>query len=101
MGEERTSAAGGPDSPPALEPMSGDADLGRCERESSVHLQGGEMNVKRILLAGAVGTAAMTMLMLVAPLMGIPKMAIGEMLGRFLGIGTAAGWVLHPGLGLS
>lgn len=58
------------------------------------------MNLKRILLAGAVGTAAMTMLMLVAPLMGMPKMAIGEMLGTFLGIGTAAGWVLHLVIGL-
>jgi len=56
--------------------------------------------VRRILLAGAVGTAAMTMLMLAAPLMGMPKMAIGEMLGRFLGIGTAAGWVLHLVIGL-
>ena len=58
------------------------------------------MNLKRILLAGTVGTAAMTMLMLVAPLMGMPKMAIGEMLGSFLGIGTAAGWVLHLVIGL-
>ena len=58
------------------------------------------MNLKRILLAGTVGTAAMTMLMLVAPLMGMPKMAIGEMLGGFLGIGTAAGWVLHLVIGL-
>ena len=33
-----------------------------------MHLQGGEMNVKRILLAESEGTAAMTMLMLVAPL---------------------------------
>jgi hypothetical protein len=59
------------------------------------------MNVKRILLAGAVATAAMTMLMLVAPLMGMPEMAIGEMLGSFLGIGTAAGWVLHLVIGLT
>ena len=58
------------------------------------------MNVKRILLAGAAGTAAMTMLMLVAPLMGMPKMAIGEMLGSFLGIGTAAGWAMHLVIGL-
>jgi len=58
------------------------------------------MNVNRILLAGVVATAAMTMLMLVAPLMGMPKMAIGEMLGSFLGIGTAAGWVLHLVIGL-
>ena len=59
------------------------------------------MNVKRILVAGTAGTAAMTMLMLVAPLMGLPKMAIGEMLGGFLGIGTAAGWVTHFLIGLT
>jgi uncharacterized membrane protein YagU involved in acid resistance len=59
------------------------------------------MNVKRILVAGTAGTAAMTMLMLVAPLMGLPKMAIGEMLGGFLGIGTAAGWVMHFLIGLT
>ncbi len=58
------------------------------------------MNLKRILLAGAAGTAAMTMLMLVAPVMGMPKMAIGEMLGSFLGIGATAGWALHLVIGL-
>jgi uncharacterized membrane protein YagU involved in acid resistance len=65
-----------------------------------MYLQGGEMNLKRILLAGAAGTAAMTMLMLVAPVMGMPKMAIGEMLGSFLGIGATAGWALHLVIGL-
>lgn len=59
------------------------------------------MNVKRIVVAGTAGTAAMTMLMLVAPLMGLPKMAIGEMLGGFLGIGTTAGWVMHFLIGLT
>lgn len=57
--------------------------------------------MKRILWAGAVGTAAMTMLMLVAPLMGMPKMPIGEMLGSFLGIGSAAGWAMHLMIGLT
>ena len=58
------------------------------------------MNVKRALVAGAAGTAVMTMLMLTAPMMGMPKMAIGEMLGSFLGIGNAAGWVMHGMIGL-
>lgn len=53
------------------------------------------MNTRRALLAGIVGTAVMTMLMLIGPLTGMPKMAIGEMLGSFLHIGTAAGWVMH------
>jgi hypothetical protein len=50
--------------------------------------------------AGAVGTAAITMLMLGAPLMGVPKMPIGEMLGSFLHIGSAAGWAMHVVIGL-
>jgi len=58
------------------------------------------MNARRALVAGAAGTAAMTMLMLVAPMMGMPKMAIGEMLGGFLGIGSAAGWAMHGVIGL-
>jgi len=58
------------------------------------------VNAKRILLAGIVGTAVMTMLMLVAPVMGMPKMAIGEMLGSFLHIGTAAGWAMHFMIGV-
>jgi hypothetical protein len=58
------------------------------------------MNIKRALGAGAAGTAAMTMLMLAAPMMGMPKMPIGEILGRFLGIGAAAGWAIHGLIGL-
>lgn len=54
----------------------------------------------RAAVAGLGGTAAMTVLMLVAPTMGMPPMPIGEMLGRFLGIGTAAGWGMHFVIGL-
>jgi uncharacterized protein DUF6789 len=57
-------------------------------------------NLGRGLLAGAAGTAAITMLMLGAPLMGMPKMPIGEMLGSFLHIGSAAGWAMHVVIGL-
>src|SRR5574341_2252557 len=60
----------------------------------------GKLNLGRGLLAGAVGTAAITMLMLGGPLMGMPKMAIGEMLGSLLHIGSAAGWMLHVIIGL-
>ncbi len=59
-----------------------------------------KLNLGRGLLAGAAGTAAITMLMLGAPLMGMPKMPIGEMLGRFLHIGSAAGWAMHVVIGL-
>lgn len=59
------------------------------------------MNVKRILLAGLAGTAAMSMLMLAAPLMGMPRMPIGDMLGNFLHIGPAAGWAMHFLIGVT
>jgi len=58
------------------------------------------MKPVRTILAGAAGTAGMTMLMLAAPLMGLPKMPIGEMLGSFLGIGSAIGWAMHGMIGL-
>jgi hypothetical protein len=40
------------------------------------------------------------MLMLAAPMMGMPKMPIGDMLGSFLGIGSALGWAMHGMIGL-
>jgi hypothetical protein len=59
-----------------------------------------KLNAGRGVVAGAAGTAAITMLMLGAPLMGMPKMPIGEMLGGFLHIGSAAGWAMHVVIGL-
>jgi len=58
------------------------------------------MKPGRTILAGAAGTAVMTMLMLAAPIMGLPKMPIGEMLGSFLGIGSVIGWAMHGMIGL-
>lgn len=58
------------------------------------------LSVGRAVVAGLVGTAVMTMMMLAAPMMGMPPMPIGEMLGQFLRIGTAAGWAMHVIIGL-
>lgn len=58
------------------------------------------VNFGRAALAGLGATAAMTMLMLAAPMMGMPKMLIGDMLGMFLHIGSAAGWVMHAMIGV-
>lgn len=59
------------------------------------------LNLGRSVLGGLAGTAAMTMLMLAAPLMGMPRMPIGEMLGAFLQIGALAGWGVHVLIGLT
>ena len=53
------------------------------------------MSIQRAVVAGLSGTAVMTLLMLMAPLMGMPEMSIGAMLGSFLGVGTAIGWAMH------
>jgi uncharacterized membrane protein YagU involved in acid resistance len=58
------------------------------------------MKSGRAIAAGAIGTAGMTMLMLAAPMMGMPRMPIGEMLGDFLGVGSAVGWAMHGMIGL-
>lgn len=65
------------------------------------------MNLKRAVVAGLVGTAVMTGLMLLAPLVGLPRLAIGQLLSTllavsvaFLPIGPATGWVLHGLFGI-
>lgn len=52
-------------------------------------------NLKSIVVGGLTATAIMTALMLGAPMMGLPKMPIGNMLASFMGIPVALGWVLH------
>ena len=53
------------------------------------------MNYSKAIVAGLVGTAVMTVLMMVAPMMGMPEMNIAADLGNFSGMGTTAGWVMH------
>jgi hypothetical protein len=66
------------------------------------------MDVKRAVAAGAVGTAVMTVLLLWAPWVGLPKLAIGELLSTFLAVsvavfrvGPAGGWVIHGLVGIA
>lgn len=65
------------------------------------------MNVKRAVVAGFVGTVVMTCLMLLAPIVGLPRLAIGQLLSTllavsvaFLPISPATGWVLHGLFGI-
>jgi uncharacterized membrane protein YagU involved in acid resistance len=66
------------------------------------------MNVKRAVAAGVVGTAVMTAVLLWAPLAGLPKLAIGELLSTFLAVsvavfrvGPVGGWVIHGLVGIA
>jgi hypothetical protein len=58
------------------------------------------LHIGRVVLAGLAGTAAMTALMLTAPLMGLPPMDIGRMLGSMMGGNIALGWVSHFMIGV-
>ena len=60
------------------------------------------MNPTRAAAAGLVGTAVMTALLLVEPSVGLPRIAIGQILSTSLGsasahlpIGPTAGWIIH------
>jgi uncharacterized membrane protein YagU involved in acid resistance len=65
------------------------------------------MNAARAAVAGLLGTAAMTALLLVEPSVGLPKIAMGQVLSSSLGlatahlaIGPAVGWALHFVIGM-
>ena len=52
-------------------------------------------DIKSIALGGPGATFVMTLLMLIAPVMGMPKMWIGNMLAHFLRVPVYVGWIVH------
>lgn len=54
-----------------------------------------KLNLVKAIAAGVTGTAAMTMLMVLAPRMGMPPMNIGAMLGSVMGGNIVLGWAAH------
>lgn len=51
-------------------------------------------------IAGLVATVAMTIVMLMAPFMGMPEMNIGGMLAGFMGVPSFVGWAGHFMIGI-
>ncbi len=60
------------------------------------------MNIIGAIVAGVVGTIVISMIMAMAPRMGMPKMAIWEMLGSMFNKdgNNALGWVIHFMMGV-
>ncbi|MGE0351931.1 MAG: DUF6789 family protein [Gemmatimonadales bacterium] len=65
------------------------------------------MNSTRAAAAGLVGTAVMTALLLVEPSVGLPRIAIGQILSTSLGstsahlpLGATGGWIIHCLVGI-
>ena len=60
------------------------------------------MDAKRATLAGAIGTLVLTALWLVEPSIGLPRIAIGQILSSFMAVsvahssvGAIGGWIVH------
>lgn len=60
------------------------------------------MNIIGAIVAGLVGTIIISMVMMMAPKMGMPKMAIWEMLGAMFSPqgNVVLGWVMHLMIGI-
>lgn len=56
--------------------------------------------IQQALLAGFVGTAAMTAVMMMAPMMGFPKMSAAGMLSMMMGVPMVVGWMMHFMIGI-
>ncbi len=57
-------------------------------------------DVKRAAIAGVIGTLAMTALLVAAPMMGLPPMNVGAMLGSVMGGSLVIGWMAHFVIGV-
>lgn len=59
-----------------------------------------ETKIIQIIKGGVIATGIMTMVMLMAPLMGMPEMQIGKMLAGFFHLPVAVGWTMHFMIGI-
>lgn len=58
------------------------------------------IKIRRIIIGGIAATTVMTVMMLIAPMMGMPDMKIGNMVANFMHIPIALGWVIHFMIGI-
>ena len=56
--------------------------------------------IQKSVLAGIIGTAIMTVVMMIAPMMGMPKMSPPDMLAGMLGMPVFVGWLMHFMIGI-
>lgn len=56
--------------------------------------------IQQSVVGGIIGTAVMTMVMFVAPLMGMPKMNPAAMLSAIMGMPIVIGWIMHFMIGV-
>lgn len=59
-----------------------------------------ETKIKQAIIGGLAGTVAMTMVVFIAPMMGMPKMNPAAMLAMMMGLPLIVGWVMHFMIGV-
>ncbi|MGZ2368459.1 DUF6789 family protein [Ancylomarina sp. YFZ004] len=59
------------------------------------------LKIQKGLVGGITGTAAMSLFMMLAPLMGIPKMNPAQMLSSMMGFPIPVGWLMHFMIGVT
>ena len=59
-----------------------------------------DTNISKSILGGIIGTTIMSMVMFIAPMMGMPKMSPPDMLAGIMGMPLMAGWVMHFMIGI-
>ena len=52
------------------------------------------------IIAGIIGTAVMTLFMMITPMMGMPKMSAPTMLSMMMGFPIVVGWMMHFMIGI-
>jgi len=56
--------------------------------------------ITKAVLGGVVGTIVMTVIMLIGPMMGMPKMSPPAMLSGMMGMPIFVGWIMHFIIGI-
>ncbi|MDP2208519.1 MAG: hypothetical protein Q8K98_07070 [Bacteroidota bacterium] len=56
--------------------------------------------IQTALIGGIIGTAVMTMVMMIAPMLGMPKMNPPAMLSMMMGFPIVVGWMMHFMIGI-
>lgn len=51
--------------------------------------------IQKAIIGGTTGSLVMTIIMLVAPMMGMPEMNPAEMLSEMMGVPIFLGWIMH------
>lgn len=56
--------------------------------------------IQKGIIAGVIGTAVMTLVMMIAPMMGLPEMSPPAMLSAMMDFPIIIGWIMHFMIGI-